>query len=418
MKRRRKVTVLGVALLLVIALMGSLSACKGKEKEEADVKEKLDKANEKVQELEEEDEKDREFVFREEETGAVLTAYNGTAEEVVIPEEYNGLAVVKIDNQVFRNNDTVKVIQIPPTVTGIQPSAIREESGIILRGYSNTFAEYFAMNRGLTFESVGENTFETDSVTIWDKDGAHCTTIYRGQAIEDEKLAGVEFKKVDGKSVLVLNNCDIGSIEVKEFAALTIELASGSENKIAGARGKDGIWSYGNLTIKGDGKLSIFGGDFYGIVDGAGTGSYVGGGLLAEGNLNIEENAKVYAKAGNGKKEYYAIGVASYGGIITVSGNGMLEAVSGDNEGSQSPAILASSFILSDGSARGGEIVLNEVKLTGGGQIVPFVYRGTYEDTGEAYEETGGQSISGAGEVSFIEEQGYTGASTHIIIGQ
>lgn len=413
MKKGKTLKTLGLALLLLMGLMGSLTACGSKESEE-DVKEKIDKANEKVAELEEEDEKDREFVFREEQTGAVLTKYNGTAEEVEIPEDYNGLAVVKIESAAFKNNETVKVIQIPRTVTTIQSGTLQEECGITIRGYTNTYAEYYAMSLGLTFESVGENTFQADSITIWDKEGAHCTNIYRGQIIDDEELAGITFKKVDGESVLLLDNCDIGSIEVEEYAALTIELAAGSDNKITGGRGKDGIWSHGNLTVKGDGKLSVFGCDYYSIVDGAGAGSYVGYGISVEGNLNIEENAKVYAKSGNSKKSWFAIGVAVNGGNVTVSGNGMLEAVGGDNEeGLIVPALLVESF-----NNRGGEILLENVNVTGGGAIVPLVYRWTDEETGQIQEENGGQSISGVSEVTWMEEQGFVGASTHIIIGQ
>lgn len=410
MKKRKELKTLGLALLLFVGLMGSLTACGSKESEE-DVKEKIDKANEKVAELEEEDEKDQEFVFREEETGAILTKYNGTAEEVEIPEDYNGLAVVKIESDTFKNNETVKAIQIPRTVTTIQSGTLQDECGIVIRGYANTYAEYYAMSLGLTFESVGENTFQADSITIWDKEGAHCTNIYRGQIIDDEELAGVTFKKVDGKSVLLLDNCDIGSIEVEEFAALTIELAAGSDNKITGGRGKEGIWTHGNLTVKGDGKLSVFGGDYYRAEN---TGSSIGYGIIVEGNLSIEENAKVYAKAGDGKKVRNGIGVNVSGGNLTVSDGGMLEAVSGESE----EAAAAAGLLVQNFVERGGEIVLENVNVTGGGAIVPFVYRWTDEETGQTQEEIGGQSISGVSEVTWVEEQGFVGASTHIIIGQ
>lgn len=418
MKRMRNNTKFKISILLGLVLLLSmgLAACGKKVSEDAEVKEKVEEANKKVQELEKEDEKDREFVFREEDSGAVLTKYNGTDEEVVIPGEYNGLAVVKIEAYTFKDNQTVKVIEIPPTVTTIQNATLQEGCGITIRGYSNTYAEFYAAGLGLPFESLGENALETDTITIWDKEGAHCTNLYRGQIIEDEALKGVTFKKSGGKSVLVLDNCDIGSVEVSEYAALTIELAEGSENKISGARGRDGIRTNGSLTIKGNGKLSVFGADYFSIDDGANAGSSIGSGLFIGGNLNIEENAGVYAKSGNGKGDY-AIGVYVYGGNITASG-GMLEAVAGESEDYQVPAILVDCLDGISDESRGGQIVLNNIKITGGGAIVPVIYRGTDEGTGTAYEETGGQSISGGSEVGWTEEGGYEGASGHIIIGQ
>lgn len=416
MKKERTLKKLGFALILTALLAGSLTACGKKEDKEDALKDKLEQANDKVEKLEEEDKEEKEFVFREEDTGAVLTKYNGDSEEVIIPDEYNGLPVVKIQVGTFENRGTgLSLIQIPPTVDSIEYGTLREESGITIRGYSNTYAEDYAARQGLTFESIGENTFETDLVTIWDTDGVHCTNIYRGQMLDDESLAGVTFKNVDGKSVLVLDNCDIGSIVVEDYAALTIELAEGSDNKISGGRGRDGINTNGNLTIRGNGKLSVFGSDYYSISEGNNPTRGTGSGLGIWGNLSIEENAKVYAKSGNGKGDYFADGVWVNNGNLTISGGGMLEAVAGECEGYIVPALLVH---WSYDESRGGQIVLNDVNITGGGSIVPIVYRGTDEDTGESYEEVGGSSISGDAEVTWQDEKGYVGASTHIIIGQ
>ena len=416
MKKEKTLKKLGFALILAALLAGSLAACGSKKDEDAALEEKLEQANEKVKELEEKDEKDKEFVFREEETGAVLTKYNGDSDEVIIPDEYNGLAVVKIQAGTFENRGTgLKVIQVPPTVDKIENGTLREDGGITIRGYSNTYAENYAYGQGLSFESMGENTFETDLVTIWDKDGAHCTNIYRGQMLNDESLAGVTFKNVDGKSVLVLDNCDIGSIEVEDYAALTIELAEGSDNKITGARGRDGISTSGNLTIRGNGKLSVFGSDYYSRSEGSNPTRGTGSGLSIWGNLTIEENAKVYTKSGNGKGDFFAEGVWVNNGNLVVSSGGMLEAVAGECEGYIVPALLVH---WSFDESRGGQIVLNDVNITGGGSIVPIVYRWTDEDTGESHEENSGSSISGDAEVTWEDEKGYVGASAHIIIGQ
>ena len=415
MKKERTLKKLGAAMVLITLLAGSLTACGKKEDEEA-LKDKLEQANEKVEKLEEEDKEEKEFVFREEETGAVLTKYNGDSDEVIIPDEYNGLPVVRIQVGAFENRGTgLKLIQVPPTVDKIENGTLREESEVIIRGYSSTYAENYASGMGLSFESMGENTFETDLVTIWDKEGVHCTNIYRGQMLDDESLAGVTFKQLDGKSILVLDNCDIGSIEVGDYAALTIELAEGSDNKITGGRGRDGISTNGNLTIRGNGKLSVFGSDYYSISEGSNPTKGTGSGLSIWGSLTIEENAKVYAKSGNGKSDYFAEGVWVNNGNLTVSSGGMLEAVAGECEGYIVPALVVH---WSYDESRGGQIVLNDVNITGGGSIVPIVYRWTDEDTGESHEEVGGSSISGDAEVTWQDEKGYVGASGHIIIGQ
>lgn len=412
MKNKKVIKILGCAMVLIL-LAGCFAACGKKEQEEKDVKKKVEEGNKKAKELEKEDEKKSEFVFREEENGAVLTKYNGTEKEVIIPDEYNGLSVVKIEEYTFRNSTAdIQVIQIPPTVSEIKNQTLQEDSSITIRGYSDTYAELFAARLGLTFESMGENTRETDMVTFWDKDGAHCTNLYRGQMIDDEKLKGVTFKQVDEKSVLVLNNCDIGSVEVNDFAALTIELAEGSQNKIAGERGKSGISTRGKLTIKGSGKLSVFGGDYYHIADGANSGTWIGEGLNIWGNLSIEESAQVYVKGGNGKEDFYTYGAYITGNLL--SSGGMLEIVSGECENYSAPALIVSSLY----EGRGGEILLDGVNITGGGQTAPVVYRGTYEDTGEPYEERGDVTISGEAEVICTREEGFKGASTHVIIGQ
>ncbi len=414
MKRKGKtrIKVLGFALMLAL-LAGSFTACSKKENTDEDTKKKLEEANEKVEKLEAEDGKKDEFVFREEENGAVLTKYNGTESEVIIPDEYNGLAVIKIEEYTFRNSTAdIQLIQVPPTVTTIKNQTLREDSSITIRGYSDTYAEWYAYRMGLTFESMGENNREVDMVTIWDKEGAHCTNLYRGQMVDDEELKGVTFKQVDGKSVLVLDNCDIGSVEVEDYAALTIELAEGSQNKITGARGQCGISTNGKLTIKGSGKLSVFGSDYFSIPDGAHSGTWVGEGLNIWSNLSIEESAQVYVKGGNGKVESYAYGAYIIGNLM-VSG-GMLEIVSGECEKYSVPALIVRNIY----EGRGGEILLDGVNVTGGGQIVPVVYKGVYEDTGEAYEEEDGVTISGEEKVICTQEEGFKGASTHIIIGQ
>jgi hypothetical protein len=102
-----------------------------------------------------------------------------------------------------------------------------------------------------------------------------------------------------------------------------------------------------------------------------------------------------------------------YCGNLKVSG-GMLEAVSGSSDTCTVPAVLVDT--ISEG--QGGEILLEDAAVTGGGAIVPVIYRGVYADTQESYEESSGQSISGEAQVVWTQEQAYVGASGHVILGQ
>lgn len=413
MKKRKR---LALCLAAGFLLAGILASCGKQEAEKEDTKKKIEEANEKVDKLEEEDEKDREFVFREENGGAVLVEYNGTAEDVVIPDENDGLTVVKIGNGVFRDAEAaMKSLTIPMTVQDIAYDAFKGESpSLEIRGYANTYAELFAAQHGWNFVSQGDNTLEADRIKIYDKEGVHCTEIYRGQMLDEESLAGVEFKNVDGKSVLVLNNCDIGSIETEEWAALTIELAAGSENKVTGGRGRSGIYTSGSLTIRGNGQLSIVGSDYYSLSEGR-TMRGVGEGIYTSGTLTIEGNPHIYAKGGKGKSDYYASGVTVWNGDLNMSG-GMLEAVAGETEEAyQVPALLVE---WSYDENRGGKIQLENLRVTGGGDAVPAISRWTNEDTGATEENGVGMSVSGSDQVVWTEEAGWTGASAHVIIGQ
>lgn len=96
--------------------------------------------------------------------------------------------------------------------------------------------------------------------------------------------------------MLVLDNCDIGCVEVGEFASLTIEVKEGTTNYITGARGRDGIYVNGNLTITGAGNLNVYGSDNYSVREGD-FGS-VGYGMSVYGTLTLENHVQVMVKAG------------------------------------------------------------------------------------------------------------------------
>ena len=50
-------------------------------------------------------------------TGYKITAYNGTAAEVIVPDSYKGLPVTKLENNCFKGNSIITSIEIPDSVT-------------------------------------------------------------------------------------------------------------------------------------------------------------------------------------------------------------------------------------------------------------------------------------------------------------
>ena len=56
-------------------------------------------------------------------SGVSIDAYNGTDENVVVPEKLGGEDVEVIDSRAFSENETVKTVKLPSTVTGIEYAA-------------------------------------------------------------------------------------------------------------------------------------------------------------------------------------------------------------------------------------------------------------------------------------------------------
>ena len=391
-----------VCLLVVAAVF--FSGCG--EDTDSKTKDKIDKANEKVEELDEEAEKDKIFEFRIEEEGAVLTKYSGEDEDVEIPAVYEGEPVIKISSNVFKGCKEMKSLTIPPTIKEFGNNILDEATGIVIRGYENTAAEFLAYTiSGLQFESLGKNKQKAGSVKIFDLEGIHYTTLYLGDEPDKDFLEGVSFQEKDGESVLRLENASIGTLVVDEYASLVIELAEGSVNHIDGQRGRDGISSQGAVTITGGGALYVN----YSVQNGGNR--QQGYGINVSGNLTIEKEAAVYVKAGSSESTVN-IGVRVLGGNLTVS-DAKLEAEAGESV-STAPGILVEAFF--GRSENGGKILLQEASVTGGGSVVP--YMGVYYDetTSGTREAERGSSISGEKAVTWTDEDAYSGASGHVII--
>ena len=52
-----------------------------------------------------------------------LTAYNGNEEEVIIPSKFNGTELEVIGTEAFKDNEWTKSVQLPQTITTIEPNA-------------------------------------------------------------------------------------------------------------------------------------------------------------------------------------------------------------------------------------------------------------------------------------------------------
>lgn len=383
-KKRNKFFIIA----LLVATMVFCSGC-GKNAD-SKPKDNLDKANGKVSELDAGDEKKKELSFRMGSEGAIVTKYEGEAEDLEIPKVYEGEPVVEIAPNAFKGCNTIKSLTIPPSVKKIGSNVLDEATGIIIRGYDNTAAQFLTYSiSGLTFESMGANKQKARSVKIWDTEGAHYTTLWIGEKSNAENIQGVSFEEKDGESVLRLENASIGTLEVDEYASLVIELAEGSVNHIEGLRGRNGIISNGAVTVIGAGSLYVKGSDYY-SAQGTGYGIYV------VGDLTIENAAAVSVKAGTGK-DTVNIGVYVFCGNLIVS-DAKLEALA---EGSKStaPGVLVESFFGREGDD--GKILLEKASVTGGGDIVPYIavfYDGM---TGETEKRESGSCISSGESVTW-----------------
>ena len=59
-------------------------------------------------------------------SGVSIDSYNGTDENVVVPEKLGGKDVVNIDTEAFYRNDTIKTVKLPSTLTFIRYRAFSE----------------------------------------------------------------------------------------------------------------------------------------------------------------------------------------------------------------------------------------------------------------------------------------------------
>lgn len=63
--------------------------------------------------------------------GYIIASYTGSDDEVVIPSAYNNKPIVEIGKEAFMENDTMRKIIIPPTVTNIGEGAFKRATNLI-----------------------------------------------------------------------------------------------------------------------------------------------------------------------------------------------------------------------------------------------------------------------------------------------
>lgn len=359
MQKRKWMT--GAVIMLMAA---SLWGCSNKSAQsDSELREKLDSANEQVKE----DESMDEFSYENWTDGCVaIYKYNGPGGDVEIPEELGGKKVVRINSTTFSGAAKIKSLTVPACVQEIDNETFEtEDSTVTIRAYRNTAAMSYANYKGIACEILGENPAQASSVSIYNSSGKECETLTLGDSGTKSYTEGVSFEKKDGKSVLILDGCQSGSIIVEEFASLTIELADGSQNLLSAGAGRDGISVNGSLTITGNGSLSVKGSDIYS--KGEGDSWWIGYGIYAYGDVMIDNHAKVSAECGK-STERTAFAVYVEAGNLTVDHAG-LEMLTPDTE-----AASCTVMIMDDGSGKYGQITLKDSQIVKGGAVVAVTY--------------------------------------------
>ena len=82
------------------------------------------------------------FTLAKSKDSYILTSYKGTATDVTIPKKYNGLPVLTIDKNAFKNNTKIVSITIPEGVTEIGNSAFEKCTGLVSVSIPNTVTKF------------------------------------------------------------------------------------------------------------------------------------------------------------------------------------------------------------------------------------------------------------------------------------
>lgn len=167
----------------------------------------------------------------------------------------------------------------------------------------------------------------------------------------------------NGKVTLILNGVNIESTITAAIANgttndLTIVLADNTVNNLSdgGSSEYDGcIFSYGKLTIEGNGTLNIYGNQ----EEGEGITTNDNDIIINSGTINIESKDD-------------GINAGSSGGIITINGGKIYIKASGDGIDSNGSLVINGGEIYTIGSAQGGDagIDTDDGFTINGGEVI------------------------------------------------
>ncbi|MCI8371902.1 MAG: hypothetical protein HFI75_05830 [Lachnospiraceae bacterium] len=279
----RKKTKNFVIVLLIFTL--GITGC-GKETKNAE--KDISKSGQEEVEKEEK----QEFEYEEREKGIVLTQYNGNSDKVEIPSEIEGKIVIGVEKTLFENCNRLTSVQFPACIESIQGGIFEKFSNVVIIGYENTKCEEVSQGEKRAFQSLGENPECIQYVDIYDsetKNVMNYTRLINGEkGKEGEYSEGAAFSVKEGVATLTLNNYNGGMIMAGGYGSLCIVLEEGSVNYIKAADKNIGINVFGNLTIQGNGSLSVKGGDL-------GSGQ----GIWTVGDLIIKDKVNLFVKSGD-----------------------------------------------------------------------------------------------------------------------
>ena len=134
--------------------------------------------------------------------GYIVTGYNGTQTNVVIPSEYNGLPVKEIGNQAFFKENSIQRVIIPSTVVAIREAAFYQSTSIksIVIPSSVTTIEAYGVRGIKTIYLESESIPATYASNWYDEQNSY---INYGIKAEELKFNGTyEYYVKDGGVVL------------------------------------------------------------------------------------------------------------------------------------------------------------------------------------------------------------------------
>lgn len=85
-----------------------------------------------------------------------IIGYTGTAADIIIPHEVEGLPVVSIGERAFSNCVAFSSATIPSSVSNIGEDAFMNSYQLVIRGYTD-YVQRYALARGIEFELIDDD---------------------------------------------------------------------------------------------------------------------------------------------------------------------------------------------------------------------------------------------------------------------